>query len=260
MTTTQELIELVKELLGGKVTCLEKRAADTIESLSAEVERLTKKDTSAITEDALFDAAVSWCDSNGIDALEPEQLGSLVRSLFVEARDIKSEVDQTYIEGLERRSHEMKSKIEALDYELRTSRAQLEAQTSEIEQWKVDFNEMKLERDTARAELEAQGEAVPFGYVLKTAAGFSRVFYPESHQPTDINNWDAVYTHPAPAAPVVEHAGLPDAVEFFLDVYDESDKPEEHRIYIPEAYGNAIAGMRTALAALHPTQPKGEKA
>ena len=39
------------------------------------------------TEDEMLDAAISWCDSNGINALEPEQLSSLVSTLFVTMTD-----------------------------------------------------------------------------------------------------------------------------------------------------------------------------
>lgn len=35
-----------------------------------------------VTEDELNEAAISWCDSNGINVFEPEQLASLVSSLW----------------------------------------------------------------------------------------------------------------------------------------------------------------------------------
>ena len=38
-------------------------------------------------ENEMFDAAVSWCCSNGINVLEPEQLASLVNSLYITVRD-----------------------------------------------------------------------------------------------------------------------------------------------------------------------------
>jgi hypothetical protein len=38
-------------------------------------------------EEEMFDAAVSWCESNGIIVFEPEQLESLVSTLFVTVRD-----------------------------------------------------------------------------------------------------------------------------------------------------------------------------
>ncbi len=40
-----------------------------------------------ITEDEMLDAAISWVDSNGVNALEPEQLASLVQSLHVTVTD-----------------------------------------------------------------------------------------------------------------------------------------------------------------------------
>lgn len=38
-------------------------------------------------EDEMLDAAISWCDSNGINVLEPEQLSSLVNSLYITVCD-----------------------------------------------------------------------------------------------------------------------------------------------------------------------------
>ena len=38
-------------------------------------------------ENKMLDAAISWCDSNGINVLEPEQLASLVNSLYITVRD-----------------------------------------------------------------------------------------------------------------------------------------------------------------------------
>lgn len=38
-------------------------------------------------ENEMLDAAVSWCCSNGINVLEPEQLASLVNSLYVTVCD-----------------------------------------------------------------------------------------------------------------------------------------------------------------------------
>ena len=38
-------------------------------------------------ENEMLDAAISWCDSNGINVLEPEQLASLVNSLYITVRD-----------------------------------------------------------------------------------------------------------------------------------------------------------------------------
>ena len=38
-------------------------------------------------ENEMLDAAISWCDSNGINVLEPEQLASLVNSLHIAVID-----------------------------------------------------------------------------------------------------------------------------------------------------------------------------
>jgi len=47
-------------------------------------------------------------------------------------------------------------------------------------------------------EWEAQGAV---GFVMKGREFPNNVFYPASHEPTDINNFDAVYTHALPAQP-----------------------------------------------------------
>lgn len=47
-------------------------------------------------------------------------------------------------------------------------------------------------------EWEAQGAV---GFVMKGREFPNTVFYPASHKPTDINNFDAVYTHALPAQP-----------------------------------------------------------
>ena len=38
-------------------------------------------------ENEMLDAAISWCDSNGINVLAPEQLSHLVNSLYVTVCD-----------------------------------------------------------------------------------------------------------------------------------------------------------------------------
>jgi hypothetical protein len=40
-----------------------------------------------ITEEELFDTACSWLDSNGINTLEPDELASLVNSIWVAVKD-----------------------------------------------------------------------------------------------------------------------------------------------------------------------------
>jgi hypothetical protein len=42
-------------------------------------------------KDAMFDEAVSWCDSSGINVLGPEQLSSLVNTLYLTAQEVGRE-------------------------------------------------------------------------------------------------------------------------------------------------------------------------
>lgn len=52
------------------------------DALAAELASIQKQEPVAL-EDEMLDAAISWCDSNGINVLEPEQLSSLVNSLYI---------------------------------------------------------------------------------------------------------------------------------------------------------------------------------
>ena len=55
-------------------------------------------------ENEMLDAAISWCDSNGINVLEPEQLSRLVNSLYVTVCDAAQpapEVNAMLVEALE---------------------------------------------------------------------------------------------------------------------------------------------------------------
>ena len=59
-------------------------------------------------ENEMLDAAISWCDSNGISVLEPEQLSRLVNSLYVTVCDAALDtaqpvqVNAMLVEALER--------------------------------------------------------------------------------------------------------------------------------------------------------------
>jgi hypothetical protein len=66
---------------------LNARDAQWVEMLSKQ-EPVAEIELDAVDlEEEMFDAAVSWCESNGIIVFEPEQLGSLVSTLFVTVRD-----------------------------------------------------------------------------------------------------------------------------------------------------------------------------
>ena len=56
------------------------------DTLRAQLEAIQRHGPVAL-EDEMLDTAISWCDSNGINVLGPEELSSLVRSLCITVRD-----------------------------------------------------------------------------------------------------------------------------------------------------------------------------
>jgi hypothetical protein len=90
MTTKDEALALALEaleklwLLGDQAGAIAGPAITAIKQAQEPVE----------LEDDMLDAAISWCDSNGINVLEPEQLASLVNSLFVTVRDASEQAQE----------------------------------------------------------------------------------------------------------------------------------------------------------------------
>ena len=98
-------------------------------------------------------------------------------------------------------------------------------------------------------------EAGPFGYVLKGREWPNQVFYPADYMPSDLNNWDEVYTLPKAAAKVVQ-AVLDEREDFelmewlsvrerFASVridFDRTGAYRQHRVtWYVEDYGWASA-------------------
>ena len=79
-------------------------------------------------ENEMLDAAISWCDSNGISVLEPEQLSRLVNSLYVTVCDAALDTAQPVqvnamlveaLEAAEKLEHEALVALSEATYELK---------------------------------------------------------------------------------------------------------------------------------------------
>lgn len=122
--------------------------------------------------------------------------------------------------------------------------------------------DMSRERDQLRAQIEAQGEVVGFITEFTDIEGGPTIKFWEGQKLTDTENikHTKVYTHPAPAAPVVEpqwfaellRRAMPYVKEASVRYYDGTDG---------HSYRQSASGLLKKMdAVLHPTQPKGEKA
>lgn len=177
---------------------------------------------------------------------------------------------------------------------LREGAASIESLSAEVERLESDVLVQKGmarlargECDQLRAQLEAQGEAVePVAWRGRPLADEDWVLY--WSKPHSVEVLEPLYTHPAPAAPVVQ-ADEPEAQVVDLDadlfwwdedpevgaediqsIIDNLGPPIGGVVKIMQAKrlptvevevideGDGCIGWKYVDAALHPTQPKGE--
>jgi len=198
MTTTKELIERLRAL--GRGPCIFWEAADHIEALSAEVERLS------IARNKEAQETVAWMN---------------------ECDQLRTKLDQS--RAAHRKYEEDTLKLAQADDE---------------------------ERAALRAQLEARGEAVAVVSTLTYNGSGASILSIGGVKTLNLKEGDRVYTHPAPAAPVVGGLNIELAARKLAERFDYP------WVYMPDKGRETMRQHAQAVldAALHPTQPKGEKA
>ena len=312
MTTTQELIALrkVAETLRDAELPHPKWQAentfkaafnygtaiellDHIESLSAEVERLkTEQEAGAVTMRWMMKSHNKNYDDLTAerDQLRTDYAAKCAElELLHESHDtLRAEVERltTALEGsisVDTYAADLgavEKERDQLSAEVERQRVQLVNQSD----WLVEWRKWEAEAKQLRAQLEAQGEAAlpvawrwlyQFKDIGETGAyeHHSHDFAVLAHMPKG----EPLYTHPAPAAPVVEPPNLDQIVDNFIEDYEMQGEDESGRdaYYIPNENDrallkDAICGLLAdtewdkawcahiqALAALRPTQHKG---
>lgn len=289
MTITRELIGLVDKTIAtyayhgtsdymvvddGKAR---QTLLDRIESLSAEVERL-KKPKEKIAPVQGWPQGIPWSLHLEAYAAYSKKWAPQPALVDLEGRNCRGgfsvgELDE-FIPGWRERASELAA-VKAEVERLKTNAA---AAVNE-------YAQLEAERDQLRSQLEAQGEAVAFvkfkdgevnyctddnivisntpGDCMDESIEWLPVFThpaPAAHAwGGDPSTQDYASTQPAPAAPVVEHALTWQQAESICNLQQVE---EAIRNLLNDQTGdNATALIQVIYeAALHPTQPKGEKA
>jgi len=242
MTTTQELIDWSRarsftSLDDGEIF---NAIADHIESLSAEVERketIVKSWLRANAPGGWIDDMRAQLEAQGEAVRSNADWLAVTRDLIAE-RDAAMSEAGAYAAGLERRTHDMQKKIEALDYELRLTRVSRQTQGDTFDDavsW-CESNGIPLEPE----QLSSLINYITCEKALEPTQADAELLAEVLEQFDDCEETE------------VDHAVLMRFVSMgLLDCTRYEATPKGIDL---------AATVETPLFALHPTQPKGEKA